>query len=141
MGSNYFCVFYFIYTYTMEKLSLFDLLSFAIPGGTSITLIYWAAMNTTDMRVPPFQLPDILLLTVLLLLSYFMGHIVNVMGTRLESRFGTLPKSWVDILEENPVLSQNLNEISDKVFGTKFPAGHMCSITTSPKPNAARERL
>lgn len=104
----------------MEKFSLFDLLSFAIPGGTSMVLIYWTISNSTEMRVSPLVIPEALLLVVLLMIAYFMGHLINDFGMRLESKIGALPKSWVEILESQPDLAQRLNEGSQQLFNHTF---------------------
>lgn len=109
----------------MEKFSLFDLLSFAFPGAVSLVLIYWTATNT--IHLPPVEsiaLPNALLTVVLLMLAYFMGHLINEAGMRVEPKIGPMPKSWVDILRKNPDLATRLNTISEKVFGAGFLAAN-----------------
>lgn len=104
----------------MEKFSLFDLLSFAIPGGASLILLYWAMLNTYGQAATGIPLPDNMLLIVFLLLSYFAGHLLSEAGARLEKFFGGLPNSWVSILEKSPALAQKLNEIATKHFSINF---------------------
>lgn len=104
----------------MEKLTLFDLLSFAIPGGTTMAMAYWVFINVTERKIGIMQLPDVLLAAVLLLLAYFIGHIVSELGVKLESLSGGLPKSWAIILEQNPALAQPLNDISKEVYNKPF---------------------
>lgn len=104
----------------MEKFSLFDLLSFAFPGAVSLVLIYWTATNAIHLPVESVTLPNALLTVVLLMLAYFMGHIINEIGMRLEPKIGPMPKSWADILRNNPDLATRLNTISEKVFGAGF---------------------
>lgn len=72
------------------------------------------------MRMLPLELPDALLVVILVMLAYFIGHVINELGMRLEPRLGAMPKSWVHVLQNNPGLARNLNEISEKVFGSTF---------------------
>lgn len=103
----------------MEKISLFDLLSFAVPGAASLSLIYWSALNCTNWRLDTFSFPESLIVVAFFMMAYFVGHLINEIGMKIEKRLGPLPKSWVEILENNPDLAKNLNEISVKLF--KFP--------------------
>ena len=100
----------------MEKFSLFDLLALAVPGSIALVLAYWGFTNTvpTHLTAPP--LPDAVAAVVLLMLAYFVGHLVNDAGMWLEARLGGLPKSWVDVLQADTDLAQRLNTVAQKVF-------------------------
>ena len=104
----------------MEKFSLFDLLSFAIPGSVALVLLYWGIENTIPIHLQNLSLPEAIKAIVLLMMAYFLGHVINDLGMWLEQKLGGLPKSWVDILESNTDLAQRLDAISKKVFDISF---------------------
>jgi hypothetical protein len=104
----------------MEKFSLFDLLSFAIPGSIALVLTYWGGLNAIPIRLNTLPMPDTLLIVVLLMLSYFVGHLINEAGMWLERRLGGMPTSWVTILTNQQDLAKRLNTIAQKVFDLSF---------------------
>ncbi len=104
----------------MEKFSLFDFIAFIIPGGSTIILLYWTAINCTLFRITPLGLPDSLLLTGVLMVAFFLGLVISYLGERLENIFNGLPKSWHEILVKNNTLATNLDEICFKLFGYNF---------------------
>lgn len=104
----------------MEKFSLFDLLALAVPGSMALVLAYWGFTNTVPAHLAAPPLPDAVAAVVMLMLAYFVGHLVNDAGMWLEARLGGLPKSWVDVLQADTDLARRLNTVAQKVFDLSF---------------------
>jgi hypothetical protein len=104
----------------MEKLTLFDLLSFAIPGSMALYLTYWGIQYSIPFQVKGTVMPDAIMAIILVMLAYLAGHLVNELAMWLEGKIGRLPKSWIPALNSNPHLAQKLNQISQKAFDIQF---------------------
>ena len=71
----------------MEKFSLFDFVSFILPGCTFLILSYLLFADQNVQWIPE-SLPDTEVIIIpLLLISYLFGHLLSLFGKIIENGF------------------------------------------------------
>ncbi|WP_321282427.1 CRISPR-associated protein Csx27 [Marinifilum fragile] len=91
----------------MGRFTLYDFLSFILPGGTFIGVLYFSlsiphpTINQKEMFIIPF-----------LVISYLLGHLFSLIGQKVERENFHKHAFWMDYLKSNPELAKEINELS-----------------------------
>ncbi|NOU20069.1 MAG: hypothetical protein HOO91_21135 [Bacteroidales bacterium] len=100
----------------MEKFSFFDFVSFLLPGGTILILLY--ILLTSQFQIPcSFEQIGIELLIIpFLFLSYLIGHLLSLLGRKIENKLPSMKQPWTQYLKNNPKDAKRVNKIAKKQF-------------------------
>jgi hypothetical protein len=88
-----------------NKLGLFDLFTFLLPGATFLTVSYYLAFAFSPHWIPNIQVTEAIGAFPFLFFSYLVGHLLSMVGRKLESKFG-LKKAWTIFLLQPKRLNQ-----------------------------------
>ncbi len=104
-----------------DKIGLFDLLAFLIPGGTLLyVLLYCAEPFIPNSLYYSFNLKESnYWLVPYFFISYFLGHVVSFIGRKWEYKGLGEKNAWTIYLQ-NLDRAKALNELSIKQFGYSF---------------------
>lgn len=103
-----------------EKFSLYDFLAFALPGATCIFLLQTLVFPLVECHFTMPQLSDALLIAPYILFSYFIGHLLSVLGIWLEKKRYPDKQPWMSYLQQDEVEAKQLNELNKKIFNQDF---------------------
>lgn len=103
----------------MEKLSLYDLLSFILPGGTLILLccLIFGKSFGFDINTLPSESISII---PFLFISYLVGHLISILGKFIENRIIKFKAPWIVYLQKNIADAQLIDKLSFSNFGYGF---------------------
>jgi hypothetical protein len=100
----------------MGKFTLYDFLSFVLPGGTFIGILY-SSLNiphSTIIQKEIFIIP-------FLVISYLLGHLFSLLGQKIEKETFHKHPFWTDYLKANITMAKEINELSiDKLKNKSF---------------------
>ncbi|WP_421919866.1 hypothetical protein [Marinifilum sp.] len=100
----------------MGKFTLYDFLSFVLPGGTFIGILY-LSLNIPDLSITQKELFIIPFLVV----SYLLGHLFSLLGQKIEQVSFHKHAFWMDYLKNNPEMAKEINRLSiNKLKSTSF---------------------
>ena len=104
------------------KFSFFDFITFLIPGGFFITVIWWFFGNYWDLGEFDenfYRSNSLFLIIPLIFIAYFFGHLINATGKVLERIY--IPKFfWTDYLKSHPSNAELLNTYNKNIFHADF---------------------
>jgi hypothetical protein len=100
----------------MERISLFDLLSFILPGGTLIILVYLLFENYLGINQGSMPGESIMIVPFLFI-SYLVGHLISILGKFLESWLLRLKTPWVIYLRNNHEDALLIDSLCQNYFG------------------------
>ena len=104
----------------MEKFSLFDFVSFILPGCTFLILSYLLFSNQNIQWVPD-ELPATEIIVIpILLLGYLFGHLLSLFGKIIEKWIPGMKTPWISYLENNPDEAQVINSKCISLFNNGF---------------------
>jgi hypothetical protein len=103
-----------------DKLSLFDLLSFFVPGATLLYLGYFVLKQFVPVVDYLPSTESNFILVPYFFVSYFLGHIISYLGRILEQMWLETKKPWMNYLLKNPFKAQELNELNKELFKGNF---------------------
>lgn len=115
-----------------DKIGLFDLLAFFVPGGTLLYILLYCA----DPFIPPsfyasFNLKESSLwLVPFFFVSYFLGHVIGFLSRKWEYKGLGEKNAWMLYLQ-NLDRANALNELSIKQFGYSFMNGNEVDVKKS----------
>lgn len=112
----------------MDKLSIFDFLSFFVPGVTALLVLAWAG-QAWNSSIFVHDYPKEFLLLIGIIPCYLLGIVINTLALKIENVLGkNQVATWVLVLENNPWLAERINAISiekwDKNFMTNGTISH-----------------
>lgn len=111
----------------MEKLSLYDLLSFVLPGGTFIILGFILFEN--NLQLPTNTLMgETVMIVPFLFVSYLTGHLISILGRFIETKILRFKTPWITFLKQNPEDTQLINKLCVSIFGSGFFVGESNEI-------------
>jgi len=97
----------------MGKFTLFDFLSFVLPGGTFIGILIelihipHPTITKTELFVIPF-----------LVIAYLLGHLFSILGLWIEQKTFRKHPFWMDYLIANKDRAKQIDECSHKKLNT-----------------------
>lgn len=116
----------------MEKTGLFDFLAFMVPGGALASLLYlyitplFPFIDTHDINA-------FVLLPALIMLFYFLGHLISKAGAHLEKILPDLPGYFVQHLnKQDQVVLKKIEEYFVTSYGLKVTKTTEGSAMPSP---------
>jgi hypothetical protein len=105
----------------MERFSLFDFLSFILPGMTGILLLYWVGGASHIIQLNISGYPNEIVLLGSIVPSYFLGLLFNVVT--IDKGKSDAIDGIVQVFKNRKELAGDLNRISKKVFDLDFLTG------------------
>jgi hypothetical protein len=104
----------------MEKFSLYDFVSFVLPGGTFLILCY-LLFSTSGLQLFSGDLPETEVIAIpFLVLAYLFGHLISLLGKKVEKHLSGLKTPWIKFLNENPSEASAINSHCKELFGYEF---------------------
>lgn len=103
-----------------DKLGIFDLLTFIIPGGTCLYFLGFAIKPFAPLDALVFQGDSNYLLIPFFFLSYFLGHLLSFWGRKLEYKGMGEKEVWMFYLNANADRTKRLDALCQKQFGYTF---------------------
>ena len=104
----------------MEKFSLFDFVSFILPGCTFLILSYLLFADQNVQWIPE-SLPDTEVIIIpLLLISYLFGHLLSLFGKIIEKWIPGMKTPWLSYLENNSDEAEIINSKCILLFNNGF---------------------
>lgn len=120
----------------MNKFSLFDYLSFILPGGTFIGI----TLSIIRIAFPKIYSPEVyhseLLIIPFVVAAYLIGHLCSLVGTWFEKKFKVKTPFWMLFLQNNPNSAQQIDSLSIKIFNTPSFRDRQGDILPSESGNA-----
>ncbi len=101
------------------KLSFFDLLTFLLPGGFFLSVIYWLLISNGLIQKGMNELDGLIILIPFLFLSYFFGHFISHIGKYIEKVY-LKKNAWNEFLEKNHEHAKELDLINRRLFNKSF---------------------
>ncbi len=101
------------------KLSFFDLLTFLLPGGFFLTVVYGILQYYNLINFPIEDTSGILVIIPFLFLSYFIGHFISAVGRFLEKNYFE-EYSWAVYLHQDEEIARKLNQLNKDLFKKDF---------------------
>lgn len=98
----------------MEKFSLFDFVSFILPGGTFLILLYILITSQFHCLCSFDQIGIELLIIPFLFLSYLIGHLLSLLGRKVENKLPSMKEPWTQYLKNNLKDAKRINKIAKK---------------------------
>lgn len=103
----------------MEKMSLYDLFSFVLPGGTMIIFLYF--LIGPNMPEITANIPGEAVMAVpFLFISYLTGHVISLLGKFIEKKLIRFKTPWVIFLNKHKDDATRINALCNKFFGAEF---------------------
>jgi len=104
----------------MEKFSLFDFVSFILPGCTFLILSYLLLSNQSITWIPN-ELPETEVIIIpLLLVGYLFGHIFSLIGKKTEKWISGMKAPWITYLKNNSYEADVINSKCISLFNDGF---------------------
>lgn len=104
----------------MEKFSLFDFLSFVLPGGTFIIFIYILILGTNIPLETTVLTETSFLFVPFLLVAYLLGHLLSLMGRKIEKIIPSGKNPWTYYLKKKPKQAVLINSMCVQFFNQQF---------------------
>lgn len=111
-----------------DKLGIFDLLTFIIPGGTCLYFLGFAIKPFAPLDVLVFQGDSNYLLIPFFFLSYFLGHLLSFWGRKLEYKGMGEKDVWMFYLSANMDRTKRLDVLCQQKFNYSFIDGNEINI-------------
>ena len=120
----------------MEKFSLFDFMSFVLPGGTFLILGYLLFSGLTISWFPA-KIPDVEVIVIpFLLISYLSGHLLNLLGKKLEKWIPKMKFPWTHYLDKYPTEVSDINKNCISLFKISLLKDDAKTIDINKSDNA-----
>jgi hypothetical protein len=104
----------------MEKFSLYDFVSFILPGGT-ILILFYLLLSGQNIQWIPNNLPEVSVVVIpFLMAAYLFGHLLSLFGKKIEKWIPGMKNPWTKYLEKNPTDALQINGYCLSLFGDGF---------------------
>lgn len=105
----------------MEKFTLFDLLSFILPGALCLQFLYWLNARGGDYFSEDLIITnDIISVMVLLFVTYLLGLVLNHIRLNFKIFWARKSNSYIEPLRDNMVWLEVLDRTSQRYLGSSL---------------------